>query len=244
MTVRANTDTDQRIEDSIKSSTNFRSGLDHIDVRSVDGVVVLTGTVADRSQKDLAEDTASRTPGVVRVDNRLNVAGSEPAQRSDDWIALKIKSTLLVKPNVSATKSKISVNNGIVTITGTAENQAQKELTTAYVKDIEGVRGVNNGMIVGNYDRPSNYNDSNAERSVGNKIDDSAITTKIKGQLLSHRSTSAIRTKVTTRSGVVSISGEAGSDAERDLVTKIAKDVPGVVSVDNEMSVNPNLERR
>jgi hypothetical protein len=35
-----------------------------------------------------------------------------------------------------------------VTLTGTAKNQAQKELTTEYAKDVEGVKDVDNQMVV------------------------------------------------------------------------------------------------
>ena len=85
--------------------------------------------------------------------------------------------------------------------------------------------------------------DANAARvktdrdTVGEKIDDGSITAQIKYELFSHRSTSAVKTKINTINGKVIISGEAGSDAEKDLVTKLAKSVRGVQSVDNNMTV-------
>ena len=69
-------------------------------------------------------------------------------------------------------------------------------------------------------------------------MDDASITAEVKYELLTHHSTSAMKTKVTTREGVVTISGEAGSAAERDLVTKLAQDIRGVQSVNNLMTVN------
>ena len=68
-------------------------------------------------------------------------------------------------------------------------------------------------------------------------IDDASITTQVKFALLSHRSTSALSTKVTTDDAVVSITGIAGSDAEKSLVTKLAQDTRGVKSVVNDMTV-------
>jgi hyperosmotically inducible periplasmic protein len=62
----------------------------------------------------------------------------------------------------------------------------------------------------------------------------------VKYALLSHSSTSAVKTKVTTKDGVVMISGDANNDAEKDLVTKLATSVRGVRSVDNDMVVRPN----
>ena len=50
----------------------------------------------------------------------------------------------------------------------------------------------------------------------------------MKYALLSHKSTSALRTKVTTTDGVVHVTGDAHSDAEKSLVSKLAMDVRGI----------------
>jgi hyperosmotically inducible periplasmic protein len=55
--------------------------------------------------------------------------------------------------------------------------------------------------------------------------------------LLYHRSTSAINTSVTTREGVVTLSGKAGNTAELDLATKLASDIYGVKEVKNLMTI-------
>ena len=55
--------------------------------------------------------------------------------------------------------------------------------------------------------------------------------------LLYHRSTSALNTKVTTKNGVVTLSGKAGNAAEKDLATKYANDVNGVKAVKNMMTI-------
>jgi osmotically-inducible protein OsmY len=59
----------------------------------------------------------------------------------------------------------------------------------------------------------------------------------VKYALLTHRSTSALKTKVTTTDGVVAVKGEAGSEAEKSLVTKLAESIRGVKSVTNDMTV-------
>ena len=72
---------------------------------------------------------------------------------------------------------------------------------------------------------------------MGEKIDDASITSQVKLTLLYHRSTSAISTKVKTKNGVVTVSGNARNAAEKDLVTKFASDVHGVKIVKNRMTV-------
>ena len=132
---------DSQIEDAASASYNFKAVLDgHVKAHSDNGVVTLTGRVEDRDQKALAEDTVSNLPGVVSVINKIKVE-SEPSEHSDAWIAMKVRGSLLVHANVSATSTKVDVVNGTVLLTGTVDNPAQKDLTEAYAKDIEGEIG-------------------------------------------------------------------------------------------------------
>jgi len=224
--------TDSQIVDAAKNSYNYRAVLDnHVKVKSDDGVVTLSGKVADNDQKALAEDTVKNLPGVISVVNNIKVE-SEPAEHSDAWLAVKIRTDLLFHSNVSATATKVDVNNGVVLLTGTVDSQAQKDLTEAYVKDIDGVNSVTNDLVV--------KDNQNNTSTVGDTIDDASITSQVKYELLDHKSTSAVKTKVTTKDGVVMISGEAANDAEKDLVSKLASGVRGVRSVDNEMTIRSN----
>jgi hyperosmotically inducible protein len=232
--VFANTEMDRQIEDAAKASYNYRAVLDgHVRVKSEDGVVTLKGRVQDRDQRALAEDTVQNLPGVVSVINKIKVE-SEPAEHSDAWIALKIRSELLVHANVSATATKVDVTNGTVLLTGTVDNGAQRDLTEAYVKDVDGVTSVTNNLVV------KDASDMSGRSTVSESIDDASITSEVKYSLMSHRSTSALKTKVTTKDGVVMISGDAASDAEKDLVTKLTTSIRGVRSVDNDMNVHTN----
>jgi osmotically-inducible protein OsmY len=222
---------DSRIESSAKQSYVFKTYLqgDDIKIQSRDGAVTLTGMVPEESHKTLAQDTVSGLPGVKSVVNKLEVKGSTPAANSDAWLTTKVKTTLLFHRSVSAGTTEVDVKDGIATLKGTADNQAQKELTTEYVKDIEGIKDVNNELTVKNVPKK--------KRTAGDKIDDASITAQVKAALLYHRSTSAVNTKVETRQGLVTLNGKANSIAEFNLATKIAKDVKGVKDVKNRMSV-------
>ena len=225
----ASHETDRKIEEAAKASYNYRTVLeDHVKVKANDGLVTLTGTVQDKDEKELAADTVENLPGVTGVKNDIVVKSDFP-ERSDGWMALKIRSRLLVKANVSAATTTVAAKDGVVTLGGTADNAAQKELTEVYAKDIDGVKSVKNEILVKAAPVTT--------ETIGEKIDDASITTQVKYALLSHKSTSALKTKVTTNDGVIAISGEAKSDAEKSLVTKLAQDVRGVKSVSNNMTV-------
>ena len=85
------TDMDGRIEwaarKSFSSDTCFKG--DDIQVRSLEGTVLLTGTVAEKSHSFLAEKTVARLPGVRKVENYLEIKGEIPDKHFYAWMRLK-----------------------------------------------------------------------------------------------------------------------------------------------------------
>ena len=223
---------DDKIEASIKETYVFKTYLkdDAVKTKAEDGVVTLTGTVADEFNKALAQNTAEGVHGVIRVENQLATAAEAAAEKSDTWIGRKVKLVLLFHRNVSASQTIVSVKDGIVTLSGNATSQAQKDLATAYARDVDDVKSVNNEMTV---DEAAEM----PERTAGEKIDDASVTAQVKAALATHRSTSTVRTKVETRDGVVTVTGIAKNAAEKSLVEKLASDIHGVTNVKNQMTV-------
>jgi hyperosmotically inducible protein len=223
---------DDRIETSARKSYVFKAFLkdDDIKIVSKNGAVTLTGLVAEEYHKSLAQETLAGLPGVKSVDNKLEVKGAPPTANSDAWLGGKVKTTLLFHRSVSAAKTEVDVKDGVVTLRGAAASQAQKELTTEYARDVEGVKAVNNEMTVTTTAKKT-------LRKMSSKIDDASITAQVKMVLVLHRSTSVINTSVATKHGVVTVTGKAGNAAEKDLVTKLVKDINGVKSVKNRMTI-------
>lgn len=217
-------ETDDRIESSFKKSYVYKTYLkdEHIIINSKEGIVTLSGDVLEESHKPMAQDTVEALHGVKGVNNNIVIKND----KSDTWLKMKVQTALVFHSNVYARKTEVSVKNGVVTLRGKAANQAQKELTSEYAKDVEGVKEVKNEMSMA---KPDN--------TIGEKIDDASITAQVKMTLMMHKSTGVIRTSVNTENGVVTLSGQAKNDAERDLVTKLVEDVEGVNHVVNKMSV-------
>jgi hyperosmotically inducible periplasmic protein len=223
---------DSRIELSAKQSYVFKTYLqaDDIKIRSKEGAVTLTGIVSENFHKSLAQETVADLPGVTSVDNRLEVKGAAPTANSDAWLRDKVKVALLFHRSVSAAKTEVDVKDGIVTLRGEAASQSQKELTTEYAKDVEGIKDIINEMTVSTASIKT-------PRTVGEKIDDASITAQVNLSLLNHRSTSVLNTKVKTKRGVVTVLGKARNSSEIDLVTKLVTDINGVKSVKNLMTI-------
>jgi hyperosmotically inducible periplasmic protein len=227
------TQTSDRIESSAKKSYVFQTYLKDDDIHieaANDSVVTLTGTVSEWPHRSLAEETVSGLPGVKRVENKLEIKGVQPPENSDLWISMKVATTLMFHRNVSVLKTDVDVKDGIVTLHGKASSEAQKELTTEYVKDVDGVQSVKNNMTLENAKKTT-------VEKVSEYVDDASITAQVKIALLFHRSTNVIKTKVETKNGVVTVSGVAKNGAEKDLVAKLVNDIKGVKSLKNDITI-------
>lgn len=230
---------DARIESSFKKTHVYMAYLkdEKIAVSSNDGTVTLTGSVADVNHKPMAEHIAAALPGVKSVNNRIEIIGEPIPEKSDAWISSRVMATLTFHRNVSARNTVIETKDGVVTLKGEASSSAQKELTAEYAEDVEGVKDVKNEMTVAAApEKPG--------QTVAEKIDDASITAQVKMTLLFHRSTSALKTKVDTNDGVVTLSGEAKNGAERDLVAKLVNDINGVNRVVNNMTIDTAASKR
>ena len=166
---------DDRIQSSANDSYVYKTYLkdDSIKTISNDGVVTLTGTVSEESHKSLAQNTVESLPGVKSVDNQLIINGQQPAENSDGWLSMKVKGALLFNRNVSAVNTEVYVTDGVVTLKGQADSQAQKDLTGEYAKDIDGIKSLNNEMTIGE-------TVNNPDQNKDNKIDDASITAQVK----------------------------------------------------------------
>jgi len=223
---------DDRIESSFKQSFIYKRYLkdENIKISSKEGAVTLSGSVSDESEKLIAYNIAEALPNIKSVDNRIEITGEHPAEKSDTWISMKVKGTLMYHRNVNAIKTEVSVKDGVVNLKGEASSQAQKELTSEYAKDIDGVKEVNNEMTIAADPEP-------AHQTMAEKIDDASVTAQVRMALLTHRSTRYVSTKIATKDGEVTLTGIAKNDAEKSLITKLVTDIQGVVSVKNQMTV-------
>lgn len=73
--------------------------------------------------------------------------------------------------------------------------------------------------------------------STGQQLDDSAITAKVKSQLLADPQVSGLQVNVETFKGQVQLSGYVNSPDERSKAEQIARKVEGVKTVSNDLIV-------
>ncbi len=159
------------------------------------------------------------------TDSHMEVKGERLIEKSDTRVKMNVKTALVFYRNVNANEIEVYVKDGMVTLKGTTSSLSQKKHTTEYVKDIDGVKGVNNELMVGK-----------SKQTLGEKLDDASITAQVKTVLMLRHSARAIKTTIVTNNGIVTVSGEAKNTTERNLVIKIVEDVSGVRGVVNNLT--------
>lgn len=76
---------------------------------------------------------------------------------------------------------------------------------------------------------------TSGQSSTGQYIDDKTISTRVKARMAEDPQVSAMRIQVETLNGTVQLSGFAASDAERSKAAEIARSVPDVKDVRNNI---------
>jgi osmotically-inducible protein OsmY len=75
------------------------------------------------------------------------------------------------------------------------------------------------------------------QESTGGYIDDTVLTTKVKAAVFNEPTLKSTEINVETFKGVVQLSGFVNSQADINKAVEIAREVPGVRSVKNDMRV-------
>lgn len=76
-------------------------------------------------------------------------------------------------------------------------------------------------------------------KTVGEAIDDTTITTRVKTAMLNDPGVGGLRVDVDTFKGVVTLSGRVKTQAEKDQAIALARGISGVVEVKDAMQIIP-----
>lgn len=144
----------------------------------------------------------------------------------DSVLTAKVKSALLADPDVKSFDIKTESRKGEVQLSGYVDSQAQVDRALGVVRAIEGVTGVDNKIAL-----------KGAATTIGNKVDDSIVTTQVKAALLADAKVKSADIGVVTRKGEVQLSGFVDSQSQMDRAVLVAGGIEGVSRVANEMSL-------
>jgi osmotically-inducible protein OsmY len=117
---------------------------DDITTSVYQGRVLLTGHVPTPDMKARAAQVASHTPGVRALYDEVEVAppGSTWDGAKDAWITARIRSEMMLDPDIRSGNYTIDTSNGSVYLIGSARTQAELELAARIARYIPGVKRV------------------------------------------------------------------------------------------------------
>ena len=148
-----------------------------------------------------------------------------------------MKSKLVWSNYTDGFATEVTTKLGHVTLAGSADSAAAKELAGRLAMNTRGVVAVDNQLTVKAVKPAVADTGKAAVNDEGHATSDAWISTKVKSTLLYSSNVDGSDIDVSTSKGVVTLSGKVDSGAERALAIELAKNVRGVVSVDSKSLV-------
>jgi osmotically-inducible protein OsmY len=190
-----------------------------IGVSADDGKITLRGTVGSLREKREAKKAAERVFGVISVDNQLQVKLLNDDKRADADLRGDVLQALMLDSLVPKTVD-VKVDDGFVTLTGTANWQYQRDEADFVASNIAGAFDVLNEIEL-EYPTP----------------DRGDVQESIKKAFKRNAALDAEDLHVSTDNGSVTLRGTVSSWAEHDEAIDAAWAAPGVTSVHDHLMV-------
>lgn len=215
--VKTDTELKHDVEMELKWEPSVNAN--EIGVAVKDGVVTLSGYVDSYFERRMAERAAARVSGVKAVIQNIEVRLPGSSKRTDLDIAQAALNALKWDVSVPEDRIKVKVENAWVTLEGEVNWQYQRMAAERAVRNLTGVRGVSNLILV----KPS--------------VTPSEIKGKIEDAFKRQAALDANNVKVEVNGSKVTLRGTVHTWAEKDAAWRAAWAAPGVTEVVNEIRV-------
>lgn len=160
---------------------------------------------------------------------------TEARQSSQIW------TTYALNPHLQAHDIKVSVDDGVATLTGKVEEDISKELAEQIALTVKGIKKVDNQIKVDAEYKPETSKD---KKSYGDMISDASITATVKSKLLWSKHAQGLSANIETDAGKVTLTGTANSDEAKEMAGLLASNTDGVNSVQNKLKVDKNSGKK
>jgi len=144
----------------------------------------------------------------------------------DTVVTSRVKSALMADQETKGFDIKVETRKGVVQLSGFVDGRFQADRAIMVARATEGAKKVEDNMTI-----------KTGKESVGNQIDDSVITTRVRSALVSDPSIKSFDIAVATRKGEVQLSGFVDNQTQIDNAIATARGVEGVQSVINQIAI-------
>ncbi|MGH7858391.1 MAG: BON domain-containing protein [Candidatus Binatia bacterium] len=223
-----------------------------IQVQSVNkGLVLLAGTARTEAEHLLAIRRARAVEGVRAVATEARISGRwatlsllshhelEHGGRGvldvagDLWMTAETKLALLADPQVTALDVNVDTRDGIVTLFGTVPSDAAKKAAGEDARRSTGVRRVENKLQV----VPAPQRRTVARR-------DGELRDQVRQAISARQELKHSVVRVDVENGVVRLTGTVPTAEHRLTAATVARRVPGVRAVEQELRIRTMVERK
>ena len=186
------------------------------------GAVIAFSHYADLRSLRLRERVAKLTGGRM---------GTELRQPSDAEIHVAILQAVLKDPTLRNLPLEIVVSEGAVTVTGVVPTTAERAAVEQLVKSVPGVKTLTLHLAISQTTAPAPSPAPEKEHA------DLRLSKEVEFALYRTDAFDIRTMKVTSREGVVRLSGTVRNLAEKLLAERVAREVEGVRDVLNDLEV-------
>jgi osmotically-inducible protein OsmY len=214
---------DKDLRQNVEHALDWEPSIDASDIGvSVDaGVVTLRGNVTSYAEKLAAERVALAVYGVKGVANDLAIHLPSLYHRTDTEIAHAATAALGWNVLIPRDRVTVSVTNGWVDLHGTVDWQYQRDAALRALRTLTGVKGVTNGIVI------------------KARVKAADVQAQIEAAFRRSAEIDARRINIAAADGTVVLSGNVHSWAERQQAERAAWAAPGVVQVDDRLTIVP-----
>jgi len=213
--------TDAEIRLDVERELQWDPSIDdrRIGVAVTNGVVTLTGDVAHYSARLTAEDIVKRISGVRAIANDIQVKLADAGMRTDTDIAGAAANALKWDALLIGVQIKPVVKDGWVMLSGQVSWGYQRTAAENAVRNLIGVKGVGNQI------------------TVMSNVKATDVKQKIEDAFKRHAVLDAKDIEVNVDRATVILKGHVHSWQELEDASRAAWAAPGVIAVDNRLSV-------
>jgi len=175
---------------------------------------------------------------------------------NDAWITTQVYSKFFMDPDIKGRNIKVDTMSGVVTLTGIVHSGAERNQAVAKAKATEGVKQVVDKLSLAPAEKPlpSDPHEKNPRSAsehaeqmkaharsvadrVGKEVSDTWITTKVQAMYFLDRDVKGMNIDVTTKGGIVTLTGTVASEATRQKAVADARSIEGVSQVIDKLTV-------